>query len=82
MTLHRPQNNRYDEVKLVLFCDDHRLIQWHTEVRPSPIGCNLTQYGRVTCALKSSENILNPYCKGKGKVTPKQAYVALRGPGG
>jgi hypothetical protein len=25
---------------------------------------------------------LKYYVKGKGKVTPKQAYVALRGPGG
>jgi hypothetical protein len=31
--------------------------------------------------IYSTESIYSVY-KGKGKVTPKQAYVALRGPGG
>jgi hypothetical protein len=36
----------------------------------------------TTSPLKTEDEIRRGYDKGKGKVTPKQADVAFRGPGG
>jgi hypothetical protein len=56
-------------LKLVKKITDWNSIGIRTEGRP-----NNRSSDEVICDLKK--------VKGKGKVIPKQAYVALRGPGG
>jgi hypothetical protein len=48
-------------------------LEPHETVKVTETGFSFSPVSRKTASLEK---------RGKGKVTPKQAYVALRGPGG
>jgi hypothetical protein len=49
---------------------------------PATMLKNKVMYWQLILITLLPKTLRTPYQLGKGKVTPKQAYVALRGPGG